>query len=164
MIGRIGFMAGADLYELGSEYDVELFFDAIRYLVAPRFPDLNWDVVTDRLYKRYLKEDELDQAQEALRVAERTLQLEFASRLATLPNADQADVANGSTGTAGDVFRDYFEKFRSAVESAKSFKANWGEYVPLKIGRTDIPEFAVDRDRPTNSYDALVGRPLWSSR
>ncbi len=163
MNDNIGFMAGADVYRLGLEADVALFFDAINLLVIPKCPGRRWSVITDRLYKRYVAEQDLPEAQELMNVAQDVLMREPAVQLARLQNAAMSSIDTTGPGTVADVFRSFFEKFGHAVDSAQSFNARWGEYVPLKIGHAGVPDFITDRDRPEESYDTLTGPPFWVS-
>lgn len=160
-MNTIGFIAGGDLYELGSRSDVELFFEAIRNFAVPKRPEQQWDLITDRLYKRYLAKEDLSRAQGLMDCAETLLEQEPSVNLTSLPSAMFATVARNDAGTLADVFHKFFDRFRRAVESAQSFDTRWGEYIPLKIGHTDVPNFILDRDRPTEQYDKLTGQPFW---
>ena len=62
----IGFSGGGLITELGSIEDVQMFFDLINYYVVKKYPNKNWPIIMDRLYKRYIKSDELDMSVELM--------------------------------------------------------------------------------------------------
>jgi hypothetical protein len=59
---KYGYVGGGTIYSLGSLSDMILFFDCIKFYVPLKYPNENFDVILDRLYKRYLKLEELDEA------------------------------------------------------------------------------------------------------
>jgi hypothetical protein len=59
---NVGFQGGSSICELGPSADVALFFECLNAYAAKTNPEQNWSLLTDRLYRRYLKQDELDVA------------------------------------------------------------------------------------------------------
>lgn len=120
---NVGFHGGSSICELGPSADVALFFECLDAYAAKHHPEKNWSLLTDRLYRRYLKQDELDEASTMMSSAkevfgrvssdsvdwQRLLVTPGMSRL----NPDQENLA--------EVFSKYFESFDYCVESAKVF-------------------------------------------
>jgi hypothetical protein len=159
----IGFFGGSTISELGPVADVQLFFDCLGSLVVPASPDRNWSLLTDRLYRRYLRREELTPAQ--------ALMDEVQERFGDLPSStvDWGDItAPGAVSrldplkaTLADVFSAYFERFERCRNSAEMFFETWQRYLPLKIGIADLPDYLADEDRPLEEYESLQGEPLW---
>ncbi|WP_134167095.1 hypothetical protein [Paraburkholderia caballeronis] len=59
---KIGFNGGGLLYELGLASDVSLFFDCLGADTQEANHEQDWSLLTDRLYRRYLRLDELEPA------------------------------------------------------------------------------------------------------
>jgi hypothetical protein len=131
----------------------------------------DWSLLSDRLYKRYLRLNELDAAL--------ILMEEVRKIFAALPSnaidwqdyeATKATTNNRldtSKGTLADVFEKFFEKFMRCCESAKisyeMFKSYVGyEYEPVRFIVTDIPWSTAENMRPLEEYDALDGEPFWT--
>jgi hypothetical protein len=159
----IGFVGGPTISELGPVADVQLFFDCICSLVAPAAPDRNWSLLTDRLYRRYLRREELAPAQ--------ALMDEVQKRFGAIPSStlDWSDITasaeasrlDRSKAKLAEVFSAYFERFARCRESSELFFQTWQSYQPLKIVITDLPDYFTDEDRPPEEYDSLEGEPFW---
>ena len=57
---HVGFTGGAILMDVGTEYDFLLFFECINSFLAKKYPNKNWNIITDRLYRKYIASNELD--------------------------------------------------------------------------------------------------------
>ncbi|MGD7458487.1 hypothetical protein [Ralstonia pseudosolanacearum] len=62
MMKYVGFDGGHSIYELGLDSDLVLFFDCLRAYGEQAHPEQGWSLLTDRLYRRYLRLEELDKA------------------------------------------------------------------------------------------------------
>ena len=163
----IGLTGGSTLCELGPTTEVQMFFDCLRMYVVQRRPDLNWALLTDRLYRRYLRLDELDVASELMGQAKQ----EFSS--VTNQAIDWRNMSDGFAtnrlemkGCLAETFDRFFESFTHCVESAKinyeGFKSYPGyKYEAVRLVVADMPEFLADKKRPLEEYDALEGEPFW---
>lgn len=158
----VGFDGGSSLFELGSISDMQVFFDCIGDFVAPTYPDLDWPILTDRFYRRYLRPEELASAQHLMdrvkAVFEKTPSsaVDWGNILA--PNA--VTRLDSSRPNLAEVYAKYFEAFAHCRESAEiSYDEN--EYQPLKVVVTDFPRFFEDQGRPLSDYETLEGEPLW---
>ena len=75
----IGIAGGGTVWSLGTAQEIQLFFDCIDVYVVKSFPNEDWELITDRLYKRYLRQQELDIAVEKMNLIQKVF--------ATLPNS-----------------------------------------------------------------------------
>jgi hypothetical protein len=167
----IGLAGGGLLSELGSKTDIHLFFVCLNTYVVAKHSEQDWSLLSDRLYKRYLRLNELDAAL--------VLMEEVRKIFAALPSnaidwqdyeATKATTNNRldtSKGTLADVFEKFFEKFMRCCEAAKisyeMFKSYAGyEYEPVRFIVTDIPWSTAESMRSLEEYDALDGEPFWT--
>ena len=63
---HVGFVGGDLISEIGTEYDMSLFFKCVNLFVIQEYPNENWGIITDRPYKKYLKHNELNEAEELM--------------------------------------------------------------------------------------------------
>lgn len=162
---KIGFHGGSSLCELGPASDVELFFDCLRIYAEQAHSDQDWSLLTDRLYRRYLRFEELDKATALMEQARQIFGHHAAASSvewdASMRTDSEKSWLNPNQSTLADVFIKYFESFLICVESAKLFKQSWNIYKPVRIVISDLPGFARDKNKPLADYDALEGKPLW---
>lgn len=158
----VGFDGGSSLFELGSVSDMQFFFDCIRFFVVPACPNLDWSLLTDRFYRRYLRSEELKPAQHLMDIVKTVFgrtpssAVDWGNMLS--PNA--VTRLDPSRPNLADVYSKYFEAFAHCRESAEiSYDEN--EYQPLMVVVTDLPRFFADKDRPLGDYETLEGEPLW---
>ena len=162
---KIGFHGGCRICELGPSSDVILFFDCMKTYVEQIHLDQDWSLLTDRLYRRYLRREELDKASMLM---ERVRQI-FAQHPADsavewdalLSGDPERSWLNPDQRTLADVFSKYFEGFKNACSSAKSFLNDFDIYQPVRVVISDLPGFARDKNKPLAEYDALEGEPFW---
>lgn len=163
---KIGFEGGHTVYELGPASDVVLFFKYLNAFVVVKYLDQDWSLLSDRLYKRYLQKDELEEAS--------TLMEKAKSIFFTLPSSSVEWSKNMQSDrdktwldlrmdTLGDVFSRYFDLFSKAKNSALSFVDEFEIYQPLRVVASDMPAFMIERKRPLYEYDALglSDLPFW---
>ena len=162
---NIGFCGGGAICELGTISDVKLFFECVDFFVAKKDPEKNWVLLLDRLYRRYLREEELDEAA--------SLMIEVQSKFLALPCSEvdwKMDLIGDRRKTwldptqsnLAEVFKVYFQHFAHCVESAKLFAKSWSIYQPLKITRTELAWYMVEKSRPVEEYDLVDGEPFWA--
>lgn len=166
----IGLAGGSLLCELGSKTDIHLFFDCLNTYVVSKYLEQDWSLLSDRLYKRYLRLNELDAAL--------ALMEQVRKKFAALPSnaidwqdyegtkATTNNRLDTTKGTLADVFERFFENFVRCSESAKNsyemFKSYAGyKYEPVRFIVTDIPWFTAENMRPLEEYDALDGESFW---
>jgi len=165
-IRKVGFIDVHSVYELGPVKDMVLFFDCIDYFVVKHHPEQDWSLLTDRLYRRYLRLEELEAAKKLMEKVK-----EIFSKLAS-DEVDwrwdmQGDVKqtwlDARQPTLDIIFSKYFEKFNEAVDSVIHFNKEYGEYFPPRISITNLFISIMERDRPLEQYDALAAtdEPFW---
>lgn len=162
---RIGFDGGHSIYELGPISDVVLFFQCLVNCVEDAHPEQDWSLLTDRLYRRYLRSDELGRATDLMRRAKQIFS-HIPSRAGIEWNPDMIGNAEKTwldphQATLADVFCKYFESFDKACESAKSFYEAFKIYQPVRVVISDLAGFMRDKNKPLTEYDELKGEPFW---
>jgi hypothetical protein len=162
----VGFDGGHTIYELGPVSDVQLFFDCIQECVVPRNPDTDWTLLTDRLYRRYLRQAELEPASVLMERA-RTVLLSLPTNSMDWEGLDSFDPGSSRLDMAGeslgDVFSLYFQLFTKATDSALSFLSEFSIYQPVRVISSSLPLFAIEKDASLDQYDELASneKPLW---
>lgn len=163
---KIGFDGGHTVYELGPVSDVILFFACLNAFVVTKDLDQDWSLLSDRLYKRYLRQDELEESFVLMEKA-KSIFFTLPSSLVEWDENMQADRdrtwLDSRKDTLGDVFSRYFDLFSKAKNSAVSFFSEFGIYQPLRVLVSDMPALMVEKKRPLNEYDTLElnDLPFW---
>ncbi|MEI7297182.1 hypothetical protein WCQ02_34065 [Paraburkholderia tropica] len=162
---KIGFDGGHSMYELGPAPDVSLFFHCLRRYAEEDHPTQDWSVLTDRLYRRYLRAEELEpalklmaQAREIFAQQPAKTSIEWDAAMLADPERSRL---NPDQPSLADVFSSYFDRFADACASAKSFVDAFNIYQPVRTVITDLASFARDKNKPLEEYDALEGTPMW---
>ena len=159
----VGFEGGNSVYELGSTSDVVLFFECIEASVAQAHTERNWALLTDRLYRRYLRQEELGSATELMSEVNNIFAKLPNSFIEWkhMPNTGNETRLNKDLPTLADIFAKYFENFNKACGSAVSFMDCFKIYQPVRIVISDIPWLALESQRKLDEYEALEGKPFW---
>lgn len=162
---KIGFHGGHSIYELGPASDMVLFFACLRDYAEQDHPEQDWSLLTDRLYRRYLRQEELEpalalmvQAREIFAEKPASTSVEWDATMRADPEKSWLD---SDQPTLADVFSKYFESFAGACSSAKSFFNTFNIYQPVRVVISDLAGFARDKKKPLAEYDSLEGMPLW---
>lgn len=163
---KIGFDGGHTVYELGPVSDVVLFFECLNSFVASQYPDQDWSLLTDRLYRRYLRRDELERSSALMERARGifsampSTSVEWDESLQTDRDKTWLDSRRDTLET---IFSRYFDLFSKAKDSAVSFLDEFGIYQPVRVLVSDMPALIVEKKRPLNEYDALglSDLPFW---
>ncbi|CNL80567.1 hypothetical protein [Yersinia aleksiciae] len=168
---HIGFSGGALTVELGTVNDVALFFECLKFFSEWKYPKQNWHLLTDRLYKRYLKQEEALAAKDQM-MRVRQLFTELPNSSVEWDKVNQVGHKNSKLNpellTLADIFSRYFSAFFECLESAEvmfeEFKSypNY-QYEPLRVVITDMPLYLDDQHRSLDQYDALGpdDLPFW---
>lgn len=163
---KVGFHGGHTVYELGPVSDAALFFECLRVFVKNKYPDQDWSLLTDRLYRRYLKKEELEDAAKLMEKAKvifsnlPSSSIEWDENMLTDSEKTWLD---SRKEFLGDMFLRFFDLFFKAKESALSFFDEFGVYQPVKITASDMPEFVIEKKRPLEEYNTLRDNeePFW---
>ncbi|MGN5479978.1 hypothetical protein ACTMU2_33565 [Cupriavidus basilensis] len=142
-----------------------LFFECLRIYAEQEHPDQDWSLLTDRLYRRYLRLEELDKASSLMEKARQIFAQQPAASAvewnAKMLGSAEKSWLNPNQPTLADVFAKYFESFTTARGSAESFLQAFNIYQPVRVVISDLPGFARDKNKPLAEYDALDGKPSW---
>ena len=162
---KIGFHGGCRICELGPSSDVILFFDCMKTYAEQAHANQDWSLLTDRLYRRYLRREELDRASVLMEQVRQIFAQHPADSAvkwdALLSGDPERSWLNLDQPTLAEVFSKYFEGFKNACSSAKSFMNDFDIYQPVRVVMSDLPGFARDKNKPLAEYDALEGEPFW---
>lgn len=166
----IGITGGFNIFELGSAVEVRLFFDCIKTYVVQPHQEEDWSILTDRLYKRYLRLEDLDAASQKMCKVQKIF-----SKLKSTDSINWSDYKfdekNGSKinflgETLEKVFEAYFSSFFDCVEAAKMDFYSYDNHQdaifrPVKLTITKMPWYIIEKQRPLSDYDNLEGDPFW---
>jgi hypothetical protein len=157
----IGLLGGATVYELGTINDVQTFFDCVDKYVMRQTDDVRWNLITDKLYQRYLMLEDLPRSSDLM--AEIKRQFEQISTIdAGLKNQlDGKSRLDLSRETLAEVFGKFFEVFLCCKEEVEVFSKRFGTYQPLRIVIGDMPQLVNEKVRKLDQYDNLTGEPFW---
>ncbi len=162
----VGFFGGHSLYELGPVSDVILFFKCLNCFVVAKKADRDWSLLTSRLYRGYLRVEELELASQLMSEVRNIFLMTPSSAVYELrDDIDEQEggwiVAKG--GDLEEVFSKYFDLFIRAKESALSFLKEFEIYQPVRVIASDMPAFILERRRSLAEYDNLSSAdlPFW---
>jgi len=147
-------MGGDSIYELGPLKDVVLFFDCLDYFVIRHHAEKNWSLLTDRLYRRYLRIEELDTARKLMEKVK-----EIFSKLAS-------NEVNWRWDMQGDVNQTWLDARQPTLDIvfSKYFDNKaYGKYFAVRLSISNGIIFFLERDRPLEQYDNLTttDEPFW---
>ena len=138
----VGFCGGYDMYVSAKPVEMQTFFEAIKELSLTGPSNMEWSLVLDRLYKRYVRFEDIDQTKQIM---------EYCKSHLTKDGEDEST----------NIFLMYFRHFFSSASSSISFYESFGEYLPIKISVVDLPWYLLENQRPLLEYDQLEGGPFW---
>jgi len=139
------------------------FFNCIRLVSSRLLPDLDSSLLTDRLYRRYLKLDELDATTDLLARLQETL----IGLPADSVNWSEFGWEESSTGldptlkNIAEVLARHLDGAVDLIRNAKKFEKRFHIFKPVITIITDTPRFYAERNRSLVDYDALEGEPMW---
>ena len=159
----IGIAGGSSLCELGPAADVEFFFECIRSFAVPKMTLTETSLLTDRFYKRYLREEEIEQTSSAMRHLKEVFKAipTSAIDLSGIGAATSVTRLDATSANLLELFSKYFECFEYCKESAELFLTTWKILQPIRLVIADTQDFIEDKKRPLIQYDSLEGRPFW---
>jgi len=162
-MATVGFRGGWTVRELGSTSDMQAFFYCVRQAVPHLKDGSDQGLLTDRLYRRYLRANELEKAS--------VLAKEIRGIMARMPsgsidwetagwisNATQLDISQTSVA---EVFDRYLDSIPYLSKDAQYFENKFKIYRPVMTIISDLPRLHIDQDRPLSEYDSLAGDPIW---
>lgn len=160
---NVGFCGGSEVRDLGSASDMKVFFNGVDLACSRLALDADSGLLIDRLYRRYLRLEEL--------APTATLVGRVREILATIPskaiewktmgwNPDCTRL-DPSLPTMADVLGRHLKGVEDLIRNAESFNTRFKTYQPVMTIVSDLPRFVTDETRPLADYDALEGDPIW---
>jgi len=164
----VGFFGGGSMVGLGPASDMQLFFDCIDAHAVARRPRADWALVTDRLYRRYVRLEDVGVTRELLGI----IQEEFSrTPVAEVDwngraRAGKPSALNPKMQNLGQVFARYIASFHEIAEESvlawESAKSEPGySFQAPRVCLADLAATIEEQDRPLAEYDSLEGPPLW---
>lgn len=162
----IAFYGGGLIAELGPVSDVVLFFDCVNAFVVFDEPDIDWSLLTDRVYRRYVEMDSMAPTSDLMARAKVKFDA-IASAAVVWSDSMQGDGTKTeldcNKSTLGEVFEKYFDQFELCVAATELFYRDWSISQPVRLVITEMPWFLEDKHRPLAAYEALESeaQPFW---
>ena len=159
----LAFHGGNTINELGPIADVLCFFACVERFAADVLGENGCRLVLDRLYKRYLRLEELEPAVSAMAAIQSCFATIPASQIEWVAyNISAEETRHNLNGaTLADVMDEHFTRFNDCVESAFGCLQRLSFFRPVKIIRSDFASIDREDKRPLEEYDALDGPPFW---
>lgn len=162
---NVGILAAMTISVLGPASDVDCFFKSIVFFLEGGKRGSKYPLVTERLYRRSLSNNELA----GLKMDLEGVRTEFNSIPASSFDISAFWVDKEHTrlilsgNTLADIFSRFFEIIFDAVECSDVFYKEFDEYVPLRIGFADAPDYILDLNRSEDLYNSLASDdlPFW---
>tara|TARA_B110000438_G_scaffold281377_1_gene307497 strand:+ start:353 stop:886 length:534 start_codon:yes stop_codon:yes gene_type:complete len=154
----IGYCGGGLLFRLGNEEEVESFFDCIRILQTSND---NFDQIVDRLYRKYIKFEDLDLARDAMRsIALLFKEANFEDVVSKI-SVPSTTKLNFDRNNLFDIYSKFFSGFEDVIESSKYFYEDYGKYQPISIVVVDIPAYDKYKRLPVSVFEKVQRSPIW---
>lgn len=162
---NIGFSGGGFTGQVGTVNDAILFFDCVNYFGLRARPDMDWSLLTDRLYRRYIPLEDTQKSQALMDELQRIFAATPSSEV-DWNTEPVRTVLDRNLPTLADVFAKFFKFFRLSGESAVLFHDEFGGVKPIRTIVSDVPASVVEGQRPLAEYDALSPEetPFWLRR
>ena len=146
---KIGIFGGHSVYEFGTEKETLQFFELARRQLEMKPADIQ---LLEKLYSGYVPHSENAQIFKWVDSLNQGL-------------LKMADTEMTDTKTARDVrlIQKFNDALVKAAESARAFYEEFKIDHPVRIVRSDLPEFMIDKTRLLSEYEANRGLPFWRS-
>jgi hypothetical protein len=162
---NVGVLAAMTISVLGPASDVDCFFKSVVFFLEGGKRGSKYPLVTEKLYCRSLNKNELAE----LKIDLESVRAEFNSIPADSFDISAFGVDEENTrlllsgNTLADIFARFFKIIFDAVECSDVFYKEFNEYVPLRIGFTDAPDYIFDVNRSEDLYNSLASNelPFW---
>lgn len=162
-MNHVGFHGGSSLRELGPDSDVAAFFRCLDRHSAQANGSIDYSLLTDRLYRRFIAHGDLSAAAQLMdrvrldfeNVSTEEVDWRTTGLVASITTLDLAGT------NLADVFKRYFSEFDHCVNSAETFFNSWNIYQPVRTVISDLAGFVEATERPLDDYEKLNGAPFW---
>lgn len=128
------------LAEIGPVSYVKAFFDLVVFSLENGVRGRKYFFVSDKLYKRSLAYDDLYKVKDELN----SIETEFLSIHSISINwllvgiNDESTRLNFSNKYLSEIFQRLFKAFNEGLECAEAYYQSFKEYIPVRIGFTDV--------------------------
>lgn len=166
---KVGFTGGSSIVEVGSANGMNAFFALIRESTR-RSPERDWSLISDRLFKRYVRQEDLQSTKrdlEDIRALFSVVQATEVNKVLGMEELASASLTKGAESLS-ESFSRYFDAAFHCIESAEVNFAMFGSapeyeysYEPVIVIRSEMPAYLVDSRIPLSDYDELTGNPFW---
>lgn len=166
-IRHVGLAAGQRLMQLGTASDVNLFFSCIPY-AAVHHQEKSWELILDRLYRRYLRPEDFDHSVGLMHILKTWFFAQPSSFVDWSQMEPRQSTLNHKAQNLGQVFAKFFSYFDISVSAAKYQVETLGYGTPGSVVRlviADMGDFIkYDQERPLADYEKLSrnASPFWS--
>lgn len=148
--------------------DMMLFFDCIKFYVENKYKNENWSVITDRFYKRYLREEDIEIAFEKMKKIEEEFKKLPVDAVDWKPYENKKIKTNLEykyLNSLYEVFEKYFQAFEKIVKHVLYRKGDvdYKYYNPIMVTIFTLP-YGIDYEQiPLSEFDALTenDNPKW---
>jgi len=149
---------------LGTKSDVACFFGVLRHSIVMKSSH-DMPFLTDKLYRRSIEREDFLGFISDVNKAKSLLQNTPAS------DVDLNLIGFNPKGTylrinehnLFDVFSKIFGVLFDAIEANELFLKEFGEFVSIRIGGAEAPQYLIDQMRPVSAYAAMKDDevPYW---
>jgi len=156
----MGFRGRTFTFDLGPGSDMVLFFICLNRFAPEKHPELDWTLLTDRLYRRYIRKNELDDATVLMEKLKNIFAEIPTSLLPKMTNETKLDFSQPNLAM---LFERFFRAFLSVRERALISDENFEEYLPVRVMPLNTGYLIRERNRPLEELDALsdTDPPFW---
>lgn len=165
---KIGASGGGYFGDIGTKVEMKIFFNAIAKYSRIYDQYTDYDLILDRLYKRYLKLEELSTATTLLnRIKDIFAKIMVPKEYLDFAIKNEASTSFNLKANNLMIFFDkYFEAILDYIAKAlynHEYYKKIGEYSyqRVMICHTDVVPATVASMRPDELYDKLEGDPYW---
>ena len=158
---KIGFTGGSLISQLDNKAEMQFFFDCIENY-AVRGDVEKWALITDRLYRKYLKLNEVYIALSLMEEASKVFESIKISKVSLTRNLPKNTTLNLGDVTLSAALARYFKAFKNVSEDAIMFYDKFDKYQSVKVIIADMVESTKWNKLSNEEYEAVVGEPLWS--
>ncbi|REG12974.1 hypothetical protein [Roseateles depolymerans] len=157
---NIGILGGSSVYEVGTVSDTVLFFDCVQAFIGEERTVQDWSLITDRLYRRYLRLDELSAASSKMDQIRAIFETKPACSVEWLEST-KSSLLNRHQNNLAEVFAKYFDSFIESCDSALAFNDAFNIYQPVRFVRSDNVWLTIEKMHSLADYEALTEKPFW---
>lgn len=162
---NVGIHAAMTLAEIGPASDLVVFFNAVTQFLENGKIGSVYPCVTEKLYRRSLKQSELVTTKQQLDSIEDAFSRTSSNGIDwfSLGFDENNTRLNIKQSNLAYIFKRFFSAYSEALECTNAYYQEIKSYIPVRLGFTDAPYYIYDIIRPESEYDALKpdDLPFW---